>query len=48
VAFVYWCFQTAAANQVLANPMKKECRTAGVLDLWLRPRAASIHHITTG
>ena len=33
VAFVYWCFQVAARRQGVANPMEKECRTGGVLDL---------------
>ena len=36
VAFVYWCFQVAAQKQAIANPMEKECRTGGVLDLWNR------------
>jgi peptidoglycan hydrolase-like protein with peptidoglycan-binding domain len=36
VAFVYWCFQAAAQKQGIPNPMAKECRTGGVLDLWTR------------
>lgn len=33
LAFVYWCFEATARKQVVANPMEKECRTGGVLDL---------------
>jgi peptidoglycan hydrolase-like protein with peptidoglycan-binding domain len=36
VAFVYWCFEAAAQKQGIPNPMEKECRTGGVLDLWTR------------
>jgi hypothetical protein len=41
VAFVYWCFKQTAAGLGVANPMEKECRTGGVLDLWNRARRAS-------
>lgn len=47
VAFVYWCFQTAAANKGVTNPMQKNCRTGGVLDLWNRARVADIPTIST-
>ena len=40
VAFVYWCFQVAAQKRGVANPMEKECRTGGVLDLWNRASGA--------
>ena len=36
VAFVFWCHQTAAAVLKVANPMAKDCRTGGVMDLWSR------------
>ena len=40
VAFVYWCFEQAAANASVTNPMEDECRTGSVLDLWNRARNA--------
>ena len=40
VAFVYWCFKQAAEEAKINNPMEKECRTGGVLDLWNRARGA--------
>jgi hypothetical protein len=40
VAFVFWCFQEAASKAGGKNPMEKECRTGGVLDLWNRARGA--------
>ncbi len=42
VAFVYFCFEQAAAELGVANPLKAKCRTGGVLDLWARARTASI------
>jgi hypothetical protein len=47
VAFVYWCFLTAAKNKAVTNPMEKKCRTGGVLDLWNRARDAGITTIST-
>jgi peptidoglycan hydrolase-like protein with peptidoglycan-binding domain len=48
VAFVYWCFKQAAAGIGIANPMEKDCRTGGVLDLWNRARrAAKVKTIST-
>ena len=47
VAFVYWCFQTAAASKGVTNPMQKACKTGGVLDLWNRARTAEIPTVTT-
>lgn len=38
-AFVHWCFQTAAGNLNVRNPLVK---TGGVLDHWARTRAKKI------
>jgi hypothetical protein len=39
VAFVFFCFSTAAKAQGIPNPMvTKKCKTGGVLDLWNRAR----------
>lgn len=42
VAFVFFCFEQAAAALEISNPMVDEnCKTGGVLDLWNRAREAS-------
>ncbi len=41
-AFVHWCFQKAAAQQGIANPM---VHTAGCLDHWQRAAAAGAARI---
>lgn len=38
VAFVYWCFEQAAHDLGIANPLP---RTAGVIDLWNKTPAAN-------
>lgn len=43
-AFVYWCFQQAAAASQALNPA---IRDAGVLDLWSRAGAAGIRRISS-
>jgi hypothetical protein len=43
VAFVRWCFEAAARRQGVANPLEKECRTGGVLDL--RNRASGARNV---
>lgn len=47
VAFVFWCYVQAAAKLGITNPMARNCRTGGVLDLWNRAREAAILTITT-
>lgn len=43
VAFVHWWFEAAARRQGVANPLEKECRTGGVLDL--RNRASGARNV---
>lgn len=43
VAFLYWCFQKAATDMGVANPM---IRTAGVLDHWNKAGKKGITRIT--
>jgi hypothetical protein len=46
VAFVYFCFETAADALNVKNPMEEEdCKTGSVLDLWNRARGAK--HVST-
>jgi hypothetical protein len=41
VAFVFFCFSTAAKTRRVKNPMAEaDCRTGGVLDLWNRAQRA--------
>lgn len=44
VAFIYYCFQEAADELELQNPM---IRTAGVLDLWNRAGSKKVPRIST-
>jgi len=44
-AFVYWCFEQAAAAEGTANPL---VRTAGVLDHWSRARDRGVRVVTGG
>ncbi len=47
VAFVFWCHGQAAVKLGIINPMAKNCRTGGVLDLWNRARETGVLTITT-
>jgi hypothetical protein len=47
VAFVFFCYATAAKNLGIANPMAtKKCKTGGVLDLWNRAQDNGVATVT--
>lgn len=46
VAFEYFCFEAAATELGVSNPLTTKCKTGGVLDLWNRARKAKVKTIT--